>query len=331
MQTDTADNVWRRGDRARLVRVFSMGATIVYGLLGLGLSTVTAGPREIVLVAVLGVSFHLFAFPLNDVVDLPIDSTNPRRADGPLVRGLVQPGVMLGLAVAQVPVMAIILLAGQASGTAFAAWAVAVGGLGAYDVWGKRMRIPVVPDLVQGVGFAALFMMGAHWVAPAQSTAWIVAASVVVYIVQINAVHGGLRDLGNDVAHGARTTPILLGCGVDEGGTPTLSSPMVGLAVVTELAMIGLLVAFAVGSSGIWQAATAIAALLIKLSASWIGVRAYMAMADQRRMMALGVWNLFWSLCAVVVAPLGGFAVGLALVTLVAFLAPPGYFARVTS
>ena len=238
---------------------------------------------------------------------------------------------MLAVALVQLPVMAALLVLGDAPRSAVASWLVAVVGLGAYDLWGKRMPIPVLPDLVQGIGFAALLVAGAQWAGGGTSVTWLIATYVVVYIVQINAVHGGLRDLLNDVAHGARTTPILLGCTADPDGTPHLSVPMAALAIATEAAMIGALgQVLVLADSGV-VAATAVVGLVVKLVGSWFGWRAYRHIADRSRMMGLGVWNLFWTLLAVVIAPLGAASIGLALLTMAVFLLPPWYFARLTS
>ncbi|NND03990.1 MAG: UbiA family prenyltransferase [Acidimicrobiia bacterium] len=331
MQIESSDRVWRRGDVARLIRLFSMGATAVYVPLGMATSGARPTWWVVAVAVVLGVSFHLFAFPLNDVVDLPIDRTNARRATDPLVRGLVPAGTMLVVAVVQLPVMAALLVLGAAPGPAIAAWLAAVAGLGIYDLWGKRTPVPVVSDVIQGVGFAALVVAGALWAAEPTPVTWLGAAYVVVYIVQINAVHGGLRDLENDLAHGARTTPILLGCRADAAGAVRISPAMLVLALATEFAMIGMLIGVVVVSDSAGLAATAIVGLIAKLVGSYFGWRAYRAVADRPRMMGLAVWNLFWTLIAIVISPLGGTSFGLAALTTLVFVLPPWYFGRLTS
>ncbi len=333
MQTSATDRVWQRGDWARLVRLFSMGATVVYAPLGMA----TVGGQVSVGAALgavlIGISFHLFAFPLNDVIDLPIDRTNPRRADGPLVRGLVAPSSMLRVALAQIPLMAVALVVAGAGRGALLSWLVAVAALGGYDLWGKRLLVPLVADGVQGVGFAALVVMGGYWQGGPTAITWWVAAYMAVYIVQINAVHGGVRDIGNDVAHGARTTPVLLGCAVDEAGVPFLSRSMISLIALTETAQVALLVAIAASvprGGEAWWALPA-AALGARLFAVRLGRRAFVMRSDRSRMMSFGVWHLFWALTAVVLAPLGGSATWLVLLVLAVYLVPPGLFARLTS
>lgn len=332
MSVSATSRIWARGDWARLIRLFSMGATVAYAPLGMATAGEPATAGAAVAIVVVGVLFHLFAFPLNDVIDLPIDRTNQRRADGPLVRGLVAPRTMLGVALLQIPLMAVVLLVADTGWGVFVSWLVAVGALGAYDLWGKRLSVPFVADIDQGVGFAALVVMGAYWQGPPTSVTWWVAAYVVLYITQINAVHGGLRDIGNDVVHGARTTPVLLGCGVDERGVPLISRSLAAFTIGTELAQIGLLVGIllAVPRTGAGWWVLPAAAIAARLWASWLGWRAFDARADQARMMSLGVWHLFWSLTAVVVAPLGDAALWLGALVVVVYLTPPGVFARLT-
>jgi len=333
MQASATARVWNRGDWARLVRLFSMGATVAYSLLGMATAGGHASVGQALAAVLVGISFHLFAFPLNDVIDLPIDRTNPRRADGPLVRGLIAPNTMLGVALAQVPLMAAVLLVADAGSGAFLSWILAVVTLGAYDLWGKRLPVPFVADIIQGAGFAALVVMGGYWRGGPGVVTWWVAAYIVVYIAQINAVHGGVRDIGNDTAHGARTTPVLLGCAVDADGVPLISRSMIAFSFFTEVAQIAALVgiAFTVPRSGEPWWALPGAALAVRMFAVRLGWQAFAMRRNRSRMMSLGVWHLFWALTAVVVAPLGGSPLWLMLLVIGVYLAPPGIFARLTN
>lgn len=333
MQASAPARVWNRGDWARLIRLFSMGATVAYAPLGMATAGGHASVGGALAAVLVGISFHLFAFPLNDVIDLPIDRTNPRRADGPLVRGLIVPNTMLRVALAQIPLMALVLLVAAAGRGASVSWLMAVAALGAYDLWGKRVPVPFVADIVQGGGFAALVVMGAYWSGGPTVVTWWVAAYIVVYIAQINAVHGGVRDIGNDTAHGARTTPVLLGCAVDADGVPLISRSMIVISFFTEVAQIAALIGivFTVPRRGeAWWALPA-AALAVRLFAVRLGWQAFAMRRNRSRMMSFGVWHLFWSLTAVVVAPLGGSPLWLMLLVIGVYLGPPGVFARLTN
>jgi len=81
-----------------------------------------------------------------------------------------------------------------------------------YNLYGKRCPLPLFTDIVQAVGWCALVLFGAFVFAPRAeaNTMWLL-AYVFVYILLINGIHGGVRDLANDLAHHARTTAIWLG------------------------------------------------------------------------------------------------------------------------
>ena len=199
-------------DLYMFIRFPALGFSLLLPLLGL--STVSPRPP---LAAVGGslaaaLAFHIYAYVLNDVVDLPVDRTEPLRAEYPLVRGAIGAGPALGIALAQLPLALAITswIAGdrRASGALLSAFAL----MTAYDQWGKRCRIPILTDAVQGLGWAALILYGAlAGGAPPTALTAALMAYVFVYILMINGVHGALRDLANDLHCGARTTAAFLG------------------------------------------------------------------------------------------------------------------------
>ncbi len=77
----------------RLVRLHFLVFTSQLVIFGLAAATVhgaatPAWPRLLGIFAV-GLAFHVFAYVFNDVIDLPVDRTQPRRAGDPLVKGEV--------------------------------------------------------------------------------------------------------------------------------------------------------------------------------------------------------------------------------------------------
>lgn len=196
----------------RFIRLPAFGFSALLALLGA--ASVAPGLPAWRLWGLLGatLAFHQFGYVLNDVIDLPIDRLHPGRAGYPLVRGWLKPWHALAYALAQIP-LAFAISAWLGAGVwAYAALAAAFLGLGVYDMWGKRTRLPPLTDALQGLGWAALALYGAIVAggAPARLS-WILAAWVVLYIVLVNGVHGSLRDLTSDTAAGALTTAILLG------------------------------------------------------------------------------------------------------------------------
>ncbi len=191
--------------------------------------------------ALVAVAFHLFAYVLNDVVDLPLDRTEPLRADSPLVRGLVRPGPALGFALVQVP-LALglhVWLGGRTSAAAVLAAGLLF--MTAYNLYGKRLPVPPISDAVQGLGWVALALYGALMTGlrPGVLTA-VLAALVFVYVLMINGIHGGLRDLANDRRHGARTTAIFLGGRLDREGRLVVPVGLVGYGVLLKALLLGL-------------------------------------------------------------------------------------------
>ncbi|MEO8083115.1 MAG: UbiA family prenyltransferase [Ardenticatenales bacterium] len=174
----------------------------------------TLSPGAIAALVAIGLCFHVFAYVLNDVVDLPIDRTQPLRRRDPLVRGVIRPGQALGLALAAVPLGLALTLAPPLRGGWAAAIALCVGFgcMAVYDVYGKRAAFPPLTDAVQGVAWGSLAVVGALAVGgPTTAGTWVAAAHAALFILLINGIHGGLRDLANDVAGGARTTAIVFG------------------------------------------------------------------------------------------------------------------------
>jgi 4-hydroxybenzoate polyprenyltransferase len=183
------------------------------------------------------IAFHAAAYAFNDVIDLPIDRTQPRRARSPLVRGEISPRAV-ALAAAICAFVALLLAASDGL-DALLSMTAALTLLLVYNLYGKRTRVTPLTDLVQGLGWAALAAYGATAIDhPTTKTAWI-GGYITLLIVEVNGVHGPLRDLPNDYSAGARTTAILLGA---EPGAP-VPRRLAFYAVIVHVAMIATLVA----------------------------------------------------------------------------------------
>jgi 4-hydroxybenzoate polyprenyltransferase len=234
----------RRGwstSAAQLGRTSLLGVTFILVLLGAAAAERRVSSELLLLTLLAATAFHVAVYVANDIVDLPIDRTEPRRAASPLVRGTVTVRQMtLVVAVAGVTALA---FAAVASARAIAPMALSLVMLLAYDVWGKRCRLPPFTDLVQGVGWAALVWYGSEAVGRAtRNTLWL-GVYVTLAIVVVNGVHGAVRDLANDSAHGARTTARWLGGRVDASGTTSIPTRLWVYAVVLHLADVSVLIA----------------------------------------------------------------------------------------
>lgn len=224
---------------AQVTRAPLFAVTFMFVLLGVASSSGDVSTSDLALVLVASIGFHVAVYVVNDIVDLPIDRTEPRRATSPLVRGTVTPEAMAVVAAA-----AAVVGVGTASVVAWRAGVAMAGAtalLVVYDVWGKRCAVPPVTDLVQGLGWAALLASGSlAGGGTTSTTAWL-GAYVVVAILLVNGVHGAVRDLANDQRYGARTTARFLGASVDGGGTFRLPARLWVYGIVLHVADVVLL------------------------------------------------------------------------------------------
>ena len=213
--------------------------------------------------------FHVYAYVLNDLVDLPIDRTHPSRQRDPLVRGVVSPSVAAALVVAQ-PLLAAgltVLLGG--GWLAQATLAGAFVSMGAYNFWGKRFPFPPVMDVVQGLGWGLLAPYAAYALAgEATALTWFVCVYATAFTLFMNGIHGGLRDLANDVERGALTTAIYLGARPSAGsGDPYVPRAVMAFSSFTVVVLVSLNVAMLArndfGYDGRTLAATAVLVALL--------------------------------------------------------------------
>jgi isopentenyl-diphosphate delta-isomerase len=203
----------------RFTRIHFVGYSAMWGLLGA--ASVDAGrPLSFWLgLGAVGALFHLYGGVLNDVFDLPIDRTQPARAADPLVRGTISRGQALAFALLQLP-LGLLLTLGLGGGGAAVGWFVSAAvAMALYDAFGKRCPLPPLTDAAQGLAWACMTFYGASLAGgDVNALTGVVAASGVVYTLLINGVHGGMRDLENDLAHGAHTAALWLGMRPLPGG-----------------------------------------------------------------------------------------------------------------
>ena len=217
----------------RFVRLHFWGFTFFLTLLGL--VSVDGNPSlgQMALVMGVGMLFHNFAYVLNDVVDLRIDRTQEARRLDPLVRGAVSPRTALVFALLQVPAAFGLSRWGGAPIEADVCLAVGFVLMTIYDVWGKKCVVPPLTDFAQGLAWACLVLYGALVGAGRVGLLTVVvAASATGFISLINGIHGGLRDLDNDLRQGSRTTAIFFGSRPrPEGATVSVSLKLFATAV----------------------------------------------------------------------------------------------------
>jgi 4-hydroxybenzoate polyprenyltransferase len=314
---------------ARLVRLFYLGATLLYLLVGAGTASTTVTISGLAWVILVGVLFHAYAYIGNDVLDLPIDRTDPRRMPDPLVRGSVPPQHALVLALTALPLLLASLLVG-AGGQAAESLITAAALIGVYNIVGKTLLVPFAADVVQGVGWGFLVIAGADMTGGATPATLWAAGVVAVYITMVNGVHGAIRDTQNDRRVGARTTALMLGVRIVAGQVVVVPTKLVAYGAVLQLVCGGLLAGLLVSElpprSDLRWAAAATATLALYLLSAWMLALAYVTRDDLRRAMKTGTWHLLLvpaSLLAAVTCCVPGWAV---VAMLASFVAPPLLF-----
>lgn len=204
----------------RFARVHYFGFTAMLVLLGAALVQKHPDTKTVGGLLLVAICFHLWSYVLNDVIDLELDRTQPRRAKDPLVSGIVSREAALALAVVQLPLALLVTLHLLDFEPASNPWPLVVLSAGfalilVYNRWGKANRFPPLTDLVQGLGWASLVVYGALVASPHRQEFWPRVAPLCAYsvgfIMLISGVHGGLRDLWTDRGLHRKTTALLLG------------------------------------------------------------------------------------------------------------------------
>jgi 4-hydroxybenzoate polyprenyltransferase len=162
--------------------------------------------------AILGgaLCFHVYVSILNDLIDLPLDRTNPTRSEYPLVSGRISPAFAWAVVLLMIPLAALFIFWQGGGAAAYWAMASALGMMTIYNVWGKVSPFPPAIDVIQGIGFSSLVLYGAAMNGGLTRLSWLAFALGVIWMVLVNFL-GGLRDLASDLAFGVNTTPIFFG------------------------------------------------------------------------------------------------------------------------
>jgi 4-hydroxybenzoate polyprenyltransferase len=253
-------------DAYHTLRLSAFGATAALPLLGAAVADRTLDGRRAAGLLGVAAAFHTFAYVHNDLCDLELDRTQPLRAAYPLVRGALAPRAALALALASLPAaFALDALASAPgrTGARRARLATALALLAAYNHWGKRCSLPPLTDLIQALGWAALLAYGAA--ASGQADPPLLRLLVVyelALIMQVNGIHGALRDLANDHARGARTTAIWLGARPGPTGDLQITRALAAYALALQATLLALPLAGAAAKQPAHQSAARSAAIL---------------------------------------------------------------------
>jgi 4-hydroxybenzoate polyprenyltransferase len=232
----------------RFLRIHYYGFTS--SLVLFGAASVQAAPTWTMIGLLLGVAatFHVFAYVQNDVLDLHVDVTQPLRRDDPLVTGTITPWQAKLLVCAQLPLSAALIWRAGGPPGAYLAMASSFALMTVYNLYGKRCPVPPVTDLVQGLAWGSLAVVGALLAGGRVTRATVPAVAYgATFLFLINGVHGGLRDLANDLRCGMTTTASYLGARLRPDGQVESST---ALQVFAWTAFAAIVLPFPVGLLG---------------------------------------------------------------------------------
>lgn len=249
----------------RFVRIHYLSFSAMWPLLGATTVHQQLRPSELAALLAVTLGFHVYAMLFNDVIDLPIDRTQPKRQRDPLVRGTIAPWQAMAIALLQPAATVPLTMWLGGSLRAHAVLGVGFALMAVYNLWGKRCPFPPLTDAVQGLAWGSLAVYGALAVgAEPNAMTWLVAAYVAVFTLIVNGVHGPLRDLENDFARGARTTAIFLGARPSRGSDPLVPSAVAIFDALARAALVAVLTVLLVRNDfGYGPVAVAVTALVV--------------------------------------------------------------------
>ena len=245
---------------------------------------------------------HIYICLLNDVVDLELDKTHPLRAHYPLVRGVIKPSTALLMALVPIPIVYYLTYFLGGGVWAFTGITLGFVMMGIYDIWGKKTRVPLLIDIVQGVGFAGIILFGADIVGEPGRLSLMVFLAATLWMVHTN-LYGGFRDVETDTAFGLYTTAIMFGVKRD-GSRILIPRKAMYYSLFMEILMIALAATMSILNDFGYPPAVqtilliitgVLAALIIFLTISVFGIaaRSYTDMLMVARM-ALGLTGILF-------------------------------------
>ncbi|MBY0276947.1 UbiA prenyltransferase family protein [Candidatus Binatia bacterium] len=236
----------------QLIRFHFFGFSSSVALMGLASVDPAPSFSRVLVVLASTFAFHVFTYVQNDVIDLEIDRTQPLRRNDLLVTGRISPAQAMTAALLQLPLSLGLLWWTGAPPSCLAVVVAGYGLMTVYNMYGKRCPFPPLTDLVQGLSWGTLALVGGLSTGRGISPLTVLAAAHGCgFLFLINGVHGGLRDLGNDLACGMRTSAIFFGAVPLPGDEARSSRGLRGFAWLAWTLLVGpWAVAFAVNAFG---------------------------------------------------------------------------------
>lgn len=199
----------------RLVRIQGSVFTAVIIIIGSLIMTRQYNLLYLSVLFVIGILSHIFAFVLNEYVDIKVDEKSQYLKEKPLVSSSITKNHALFIVLlAFICAYALTIIFFQSLfPLLFLSLAFLSGAI--YDTMGKK-----IPGSDAFVGASSFFgcLFGASIVSiHFTNLVYIISSLIFVYLVFNTAVAGGLKDVDHDDLAGAKTTPIRMGVKVKDG------------------------------------------------------------------------------------------------------------------
>ncbi len=166
----------------------------------------------------IGLLVHFYGFCLNEYMDLPVDSRAKELKAKPLVSGIIPQRHALYMALSFITLAFILSVSFFKTPESIALFALSAVLGGAYDVYSKKLP---ASDILLGIWVFVFCLYGSSTVDPdisgVGSLAYLVAAIFFLQLVFQTGVTGGLKDVKQDFASGAKTPPIWFGTRLRKG------------------------------------------------------------------------------------------------------------------
>ncbi len=251
----------RVGDLDRFTRTRYFGFTVMMIIPGPALMM---EPKPLLVLGLLVVAacFHLYAYVPNGLIDYRADQTRRLHAGDPPTKMGITPEQAAAWAWVAVLVAFLALLHLVEFKPFDKPWpllffGVAVLLMWLYDLCGKRFPYPFIRDLIQGLAWGSLSLVGGFLIESTQrpEVFWFFPIAMGLYgmffILLLNGIHGGLRDLVADKAAGHVTTAIFFGARPVNGSVP--EKGVEGTWTVATFAFVVHTLQLALAASFIWQ------------------------------------------------------------------------------
>jgi hypothetical protein len=147
-------------------------------------------------------------------------------------------------------------------------------------------------DAVQGIGWGCLVWYGSQRGGGPTLATWLTAVFTFLFVVMVNGVHGGLRDLTNDSRRGARTTAIAFGAAAASGGLVVparLKTYSWGLQAALAVTAAAAILTTGTGAGRVAWYLAALACTLVAVALHWAG---FEATSDAARFKNLGAAHI---------------------------------------